>query len=999
MTSTNNHLIIGLGGTGGKVIREFRKLYEREGQINEDIKYEFLYVDTNPEFMQHGDPSWKVLGKSVQLDQAQQLLIESANLGAVINNPAGYPQIEPWLAPVAPIKNLISINTVAGGQRRKFGRFLFANRAKEFMGKANDCIKLLQTNRGSSVKIHVVCGLAGGTGSGSVVDVVAQLRKQYPDANQVKIVVYAVLPEAIPKANWDSGNYHANGYAALAELNALAVGKYLPIDLTGENGRRVERASIFFNGCYVLTNENAGGYSVDTDKELPGIIAEYMFVKTQTTNWEALDKAENSENGTFDDESSVSDHNVKERSPRFLSFGIRRMVVPNEEIEEYLTYNFAQRAVNQSVFNNWIDGLGYADEARPADHGAEVRKPESLQKWLLTDDHLILSVGILPDDVANTRWKKINDFWAAAVAAQVNDIQNTKSDKTKWFSELKVRCEKMFDEGYRGLGGVKKFYEIKLKARGDMARCIRNAIEQDLFSDWRTGQRSTAELDRLLSALMSSLEERLTQLDSRTESNSKAGLSHLQKVGDVDRRIGDIGNIGKLLGKLADLFNEGAAHLQDALICRTNEEGLRFARKLLEEAIQQVVDLKTNIGQFQSKLLEAGKSFSDEVAARLKQEKVDYKQKIFNADDIHGLNKTLLVSEDTQKEQAQAVRGAMIKQAGEHKQSFTAINDHLSLPDLKAVFESVCAQEVARAHESVAVSQKRILNVNIVQKIREDYSANDEKLSQFVRDAMNKAGVFVKFNNSEVGLSGPGTVPERVRNVVKTSGVFLPNCKEANEFREQLAQKFKANNKEAAAFEVRDEGARSNELTVLGICNLFTLRCIEPLVALKAKYEARRDASEEARSLMHSEGDGSQFPQLFIPSLTSVKATKVPLVLLAKAIGMVKERPDQNTGKPTTIFTYEDDGLPMDEPLGKGRFLDAVEDIENMSEKALTLIERELLPKITKAIHSQRLEWLENVKIVVREVYEERGQNASDEIYQKYVNLMRNDVKKLLELS
>lgn len=995
MKSTNNHLIIGLGGTGGKIIREFRKLYEREGQINEDIKYEFLYVDTNAEFMQHGDPSWKVLGKSVQLDQAQQLLIESANLGAVINNPSGYPQIEPWLQPVAPIKNLIDINTVAGGQRRKFGRFLFANRAREFMGKANDRIKLLQANRGSAVKIHVLCGLAGGTGSGSVVDVVAQLRKQYPDANEVKIVVYAVLPEAIPKANWDSGNYHANGYAALSELNALAVGKYLPIDLTGEGGRRVERASIFFNGCYVLTNENAGGYSVDTDKELPGIIAEYMFVKTQTTNWEALDKAENSENGTFDDEPSVFDHNIKERSPRFLSFGIRRMVVPNEEIKEYLTYNFAQRAVYQSVFNNWVDGLGYSDEARPADYGAEVRKSDSLQKWLLTDDHLMLSIGVLPDDAANTRWKKIGDFWAAVVAAQVNDIQNTKSDKTKWFSDLKVRCEKIFDEGYRGLGGVKKFYEIKLKARGDMARCIRNAIELDLFSDWRTGQRSTAEIDRVLSALVSSLEERLSQLDNRTEFNSKASLSHLQKVGEVDKRIGDIGIAGKLLGKLADFFNEGASHLQDALICRTNEEGLKFARKLLEETLQQVVDLKASVGQFQSRLLEAGKSFSDEVDARLKQEQVDYKQKIFNADDVRGLNTTLLVAEDTQKEQALAVRVALIKQTGEQKQSFTAINDRLSLSDLKSVFESICSQEVARAHESVVVSQKRILNVNIVQKIREEYAANDEKLGQFIRDAVNKAGVFIKFNQTQIGLSGLGIVPDRVGNVVKTAGVFLPYCKEANEFREQLARQFEAN-KNAAAFAVLGDGARTNELTVLGISNLFTLRCIEPLAALKAKYESRKHASEEARSLMHSEGDGNQFPPLFIPLLSDVKATKLPLVLLAKAMGMIKERPDRNTGKPMIIFTYEGDGLPMDEPLGKGKFLDAVED---MSEKALALIERELSPKVKKALHEQRLEWLENVKITVREIYDERGQNASDEIYKKYVNIMRNDVKQLLELS
>lgn len=998
MTSTNNHLIVGLGGTGGKVIREFRKLCQREAHVNEDIRYEFLYVDTNPEFMQHGDPSWKVLGKSVQLDQAQQLLIESANLGSVISNPAGYPQIEPWLQPIAPIKNLININTVAGGQRRKFGRFLFANRARDFLAKANDRIAVLRANRGSALKIHVICGLAGGTGSGSVVDAVAQLRKQYPDANQVKIIVYAVLPESIPKANWDSGNYHANGYAALLELNALAVGKYIPIDLTGEGGRRVERASIYFNGCYVLTNENAAGYSVDTDKELPGIIAEYIFVKTQTANWEALEKAENSENGTFDDEPSVVDHNTKERSPRFLSFGIRRIVVPDQEIEEYLTYNFAQRAVNQAVFSNWVDGLGYADEPRPADYGAEVRKSDVLQRWLLTDDHLTLSVGVLPDDAANTRWKKINDFWAAVISAQANDIQNTKSDKSKWFSELKVRCEKIFDEGYRGLGGVKKFYEIKLKARGEMARCIRNAIEADLFADWRTGQRSTSEIERLLGTLVASLEERLTQLDARIESNAKAGASHVQKVLEIDRRIGDISPFSKLFGKLADLFNEGATHLQDSLICRTNEEGLKFARRLLEETIQQTVELKAHVGQLQARLLEAGKIFADEVSTRLKQETVDYKQKLFNSDDIRGLNKTLLIAEDTQKEQAQAVRGALIKQAGEHKQTFSAINQRLSSADLKEVFESVCSDEVKRAHESVTVSQRRVLNVNIIQKIREEYASNEEKLGQFIRDTMNKAGVFVKFNQTQIGLSGPGTVNERVGNVVKTAGVFLPFCKEANEFRDQLARQFESN-KVASAFTVLGEGARSNELTVLGISNLFTLRCIEPLSALKAKYDSRKESSEEARSLMHSEGDGSQFPPLFVPALADVKAGikagKIPLILLAIGFGMVKEQADRNTGKPITVFTYDDDGLPMDELIGKGRLLDAMTD---PSEKVLAKIEEEVLPKVRDAQHAQRLECLEKIKQFVRVVYEERGQNASDEVYQKYVNMMRNDIKKLLEL-
>ncbi len=43
-----------------------------------------------------------------------------------------------------------------------------------------------------------------------------------------RIVVYALLPEEIPNQHWDTGNYHANGYAALQELNALSVSQLKP---------------------------------------------------------------------------------------------------------------------------------------------------------------------------------------------------------------------------------------------------------------------------------------------------------------------------------------------------------------------------------------------------------------------------------------------------------------------------------------------------------------------------------------------------------------------------------------------------------------------------------------------------------------------------------------------------------------------------------------------------------------------------------------------------
>ena len=72
-----NHLIIGLGGTGGKIIRSFRKAvfqaFRKEDADGVNLGY--LYVDSSAEMMAIDDPSWKILGTSVQLNKRSQLLI------------------------------------------------------------------------------------------------------------------------------------------------------------------------------------------------------------------------------------------------------------------------------------------------------------------------------------------------------------------------------------------------------------------------------------------------------------------------------------------------------------------------------------------------------------------------------------------------------------------------------------------------------------------------------------------------------------------------------------------------------------------------------------------------------------------------------------------------------------------------------------------------------------------------------------------------------------
>src|SRR5215469_16341871 len=125
-----NHLVIGLGGTGGKIIRALRKkIYQEFRKESPDgANLDYLYVDSSNEMMGLDDPSWKILGTSVQLNKKSQLLIQEANLTSRLENINNYPGIKPWIGSQEQWKDILGsiIGVTLGGQKRRLGRFLFA---------------------------------------------------------------------------------------------------------------------------------------------------------------------------------------------------------------------------------------------------------------------------------------------------------------------------------------------------------------------------------------------------------------------------------------------------------------------------------------------------------------------------------------------------------------------------------------------------------------------------------------------------------------------------------------------------------------------------------------------------------------------------------------------------------------------------------------------------------------------------------------------------------
>ena len=127
---SRNHLIVGLGGTGGKIIRAFRKNIFQEFRRNdpEIANLRYLYIDSSKEMMALEDATWKTLGENLQLDKRSQLLITGSDLTKILNNLNDFPNIQPWIGSRQQWQDILGsiVGETLGGQKRRLGRFLFA---------------------------------------------------------------------------------------------------------------------------------------------------------------------------------------------------------------------------------------------------------------------------------------------------------------------------------------------------------------------------------------------------------------------------------------------------------------------------------------------------------------------------------------------------------------------------------------------------------------------------------------------------------------------------------------------------------------------------------------------------------------------------------------------------------------------------------------------------------------------------------------------------------
>ena len=92
-----NHILVGVGGTGGKVLKAIRKRIYQEFPNDEErdkLSIGFVYVDSTREMMTPGDPSFRVMGKDASFTESEFVDIKSVDLKQILDNVSNYPGLK-----------------------------------------------------------------------------------------------------------------------------------------------------------------------------------------------------------------------------------------------------------------------------------------------------------------------------------------------------------------------------------------------------------------------------------------------------------------------------------------------------------------------------------------------------------------------------------------------------------------------------------------------------------------------------------------------------------------------------------------------------------------------------------------------------------------------------------------------------------------------------------------------------------------------------------------
>ena len=899
---SGNHILVGLGGTGGKILKAFKmRMFEEYPTAEERKKLPvaLLYVDSTDEMMpKDGRPrsDFRVMGQDASFTNNEFLNIKAVDVEHILDHIGNYPSVKGIVENVSGVKSAIGSLGEAAGQKRRAGRLLFAANAIGYVNCLRDAFARCQSISGDAdtLYINIFAGLCGGTGSGSIVDVVVQTRKTFPDA---VISVYAMMPEMhLPKTDMDQGRYYQNGFAALAELNALQAGRWYPQDVTGKGEAKMhnDRIKGVANGLTIYSNVNENGVTVNSLKELPKIVSDYIFARIFTVNETDENlvgikhafRYENMDDFAYEfDEAANTGADGKmpvARTKKIASFGIKRVMYPELRIKKHITYTVGESILYQFKYNNWRENQGFVNEERNKDYRRDYLSADNLAKWMLDDKHLTYEVKVLESDAD---YPIFSDYWHDKAIGYAEDAK--KADCP--LNELDNIMAEFYSSHFRE-EGVESFYVGKVKALPEISKEIRHKIETELYDKWKVGDISIVELQKVSRLLLERMGEIRTEIESKIkEAKEEYEACDKDRIANVSE-WSRLGILQRMVGVGARRYADHQGILGDYYTAKTRMVALEFAKQLAAKVFVDLGKMDADILAFSQKINEA-----IEETERL----VDAQRKVNKGlEDMRGA--IIEVSEDERMIEFEVeVKTDKIDMPNISRQlresilpeeefiNFGRLANELNVDDIKDAFDIKLSEIIRAKHDEKVDSDNKVLGLNILTQLQQKLRTDDD-IKKFAHDVVSQSGAFLKLNNDQIQLhlrNNEGnlspTNPASINKKVILVSIPSPDQNSGlSRFADKLADAIKNSFNQSTArtdIIIDRKSPRKDELCIMTVSYNFPMRAIDWMAPYKERYEQflntgnpNTDASNAI--LLHSEGNGDKMPSIFAMSDEEIQA-------------------------------------------------------------------------------------------------------------------------------
>lgn len=366
-TIPNPVLVIGLGGTGIDAMLRLKYQINKRFILDEDKisntrkdkpkKVEFLGFETNQGEKNKRYPATGGVG----LDpQSELVMLSNAEVRSILNDRKILDDcIKEWLAPELSSES----GTDGAGGVRQVGRLLLFTKINEIVDCIEKKIRLLQEDTEETVHVFILSGLAGGTGSGTFIDIAYIVRGIMNNIygskgdDKVNIMGYLFTPDVNLSRTSDNQSSQSyiikNGFAALKELdylmgigdrherfkqkyrNRLTVDSPMPpfnlchlISATNIDGRPMSNA---YDYCMNVTAENIVNFMSNEVRESGGVFAIQDYISNLKQSTDNMAKP------------YMSNY-------KYIIIGASSAVLPLEEITTYLAYKLFEKM--QYMFDN-----------------------------------------------------------------------------------------------------------------------------------------------------------------------------------------------------------------------------------------------------------------------------------------------------------------------------------------------------------------------------------------------------------------------------------------------------------------------------------------------------------------------------------------------------------------------------------------------------------------------------------------------------------------------